>query len=186
MRRLRRRAALGLTLLLTLSACARDPVLVDGEWHSERAGFRIGVPAAAVGNPDDPDPPAQWERFDLDGALLAYRRDARETLSLQARCGRPVAEPAIMARQLLIGIPERTLREGGPREIAGRSGWLQTFDARLDGRMVRIKTMTLVSGGCAYDLVLVAEGDSEPAERVFDAWVDTFALTRGDVAEGTP
>ena len=91
-----------------------------------------------------------------------------------------------MARQLLIGIPERTLREGGPREIAGRSGWLQTFDARLDGRMVRIKTMTLVSGDCAYDLVLVAEGDSEPAERVFDAWVDSFVLTRGDVAGGTP
>ena len=36
---------------------------------------------------------------------------------------------------------------------------------------MRIKTVTLVAGDCAYDLLLVAEGDSAPAERGFDAWV---------------
>lgn len=186
MSRLRRRAALGLTLLLSLPACARDPVLANGEWYSERAGFRIGEPPAIPATETGAQAEARWERFDLEGALLAYRRDERETLSLQARCGRPVTSAAIMARQLVIGIPERTLREGGPHEVAGQSGWLQTFDARLEGRTVRIKTITLVAGGCAYDLVLVAEGDFAPAERAFDAWVASFALTRGEPAGGVP
>lgn len=165
-----------------LPMCARDPVLVDGEWHSARAGFRIGVPGTLADSAGETSA-GEWERFDLDGALLAYRRDGRETLSLQARCGRPVTEPAIMARHLVIGIPDRTLREGGPHEIAGRSGWLQSFDARLDGRTLRIRTLTLVSGDCAYDLLLVAGGDGAAAERVFDAWADSFALT-GDPRVG--
>jgi hypothetical protein len=160
----------GLTLLLA-AACARDPVLENGVWHSRRAGFRIGEPAAAAGAD------GRWEQFDLEGAALAYRRGKLETMSLQARCGRPVASPAVMARHLVVGIPERTLREGGPREIAGRSGWLQIFDARLEGRSVRIETLTLVAEGCAYDLLLVTEGDFEPAERCFDAWAASFALT---------
>src|SRR5262245_36390713 len=140
MRRLRRRAALGLTLLLTSpGACAHDPEFANGEWHSARTGFRIGVPGATAVSAGETST-GEWKRFDLDGALLAYRRGGLENMSLQARCGRPVTEAAIMARHLVIGIPERTLREGGPREIAGRTGWLQTLDARLDGRTVRIKT----------------------------------------------
>ena len=190
MSRLRRRAALGLTLLLSWTACARDPVWKDGEWVSERKGFRIGVPPALPAAESEPDADASrdvpWQRFRLEGAVLAYRRDDRETLSLQARCGRPVTSPALMARHLVIGIPERVLREGGPREIAGRSGWLQSFDARLDGRTVRIKTLTLVAGDCAYDLLLVAEGDHAPAERAFDAWAASFELTRDAGAEGAP
>jgi hypothetical protein len=192
MSRLRRRAALGLTLLLSWTACARDPVWRDGEWVSERKGFRIGVPppipAAEAGAGPDAEAPRDvpWQRFRLEGAVLAYRRDERETLSLQARCGRPVTSPALMARHLVIGIPERVLREGGPRELAGHPAWLQSFDARLEGRTVRIKTLTLVAHGCAYDLLLVAEGDSAPAERAFDAWTATFALTRDPSAQAAP
>jgi hypothetical protein len=193
---LRRRAACGLSLLLLLPACAGDPVFEHGEWHSARTGFRIGVPAAVqaaeIGVPAavqaaDAGPGSDgWERFDLEGAVLAYRRGKRETMSVQARCGRPVTSPALMARHLVIGIPERTLREGGPREVAGRPAWLQTFDARLEGRTVRIKTLTLVAGACAYDLLLVAEGDFAPAERSFDAWVESFALTRAEPAGAAP
>jgi hypothetical protein len=171
MSRLRCRAAFGLTLLL-LAACAHDPVLENGVWHSQRAGFSIGEPAASTGSE------ASWERFDLEGAALAYRRGKLETMSLQARCGRPVASPAIMARHLMVGIPERTLREAGPRAIAGQSGWLQTFDARLEQGTLHIKTLTLVAAGCAYDLLLVSKGEFEPAERSFDAWVASFSLTQ--------
>ncbi len=163
------RAVLGLTLLLVLMpACARDLVAENGGWRSISRGYRIGAPGAG------------WERFDLEGAALAFRHGGSETISLQARCGRPVASPAIMARHLMIGIPERTLRLAGPAPVAGRSGWTQTFDARLEGRMVRIQTVTLVNSGCAYDFMLVAAGAPEPAQRVFEAWVEGFSLA--DVA----
>jgi len=185
MSRLRCRAALGLTLLL-LPACARDWVRENGVWRSTRAGFRIAEPAA-VGGPDAVGGPgARWERFDLEGAALAFRRGKLETMSLQTRCGRPVASPAILAGHLVIGIPERTLRQAGSLLVAGQSGWTQTFDARLENRTVRLKTVTLVAAGCAYDLMLVSKGEFEPAERAFDAWVDSFALNDGASAGGAP
>jgi len=173
MSRLRCRAALGLTLLL-LPACARDLVAENGGWRSTQEGYRIGEPGAG------------WERFDLEGAALAFRHGGSETMSLQARCGRPVASPAIMARHLMIGIPERTLRQAGPVLVGGRSGWAQTFDARLEGRTVRIQTLTLVTSGCAYDFLVVAAGDPEPARQVFEAWVESFSLAEIDSAGATP
>jgi len=173
MRRLRCRAALGLTLLL-LPACARDLVAENGGWRSTREGYRIGAPG--------PD----WKRFDLEGAALAFRRGGSETISLQTRCGRPVAEPAIMARHLMIGIPERTLRQAGPASVAGRPAWTQTFDARLEGRTVRIETLTLVASGCAYDFLVVAAGDPEPAQRDFEAWVGSFSLAAVEPTGAAP
>jgi len=172
MSRLRCRAVLALTLLLP--ACARDLVAENGRWRSTRGGYSIGAPGGG------------WERFDLEGASLALRRGGSETMSLQARCGRPVASPAIMARHLLIGIPERTLRQAGPVSVAGRSGWAQTFDARLEGRTVRIQTVTLVSAGCAYDFLAVAAGDPEPTQRAFESWVESFSLPELEAAGRAP
>jgi hypothetical protein len=164
---------MGFALLLLL-ACARDLVAERGGWRSTREGFWIGSPGAG------------WERFELEGADVAFRQGGTETMSLQARCGRPVASPQIMARHLMIGIPERTLRQSGPYPVGGRSGWMQTFDARVDGRMVRIQTVTLVTAACAYDFLVVAAGDSEPAQRAFEAWVEGFSLTGVDTAGRAP
>ncbi len=159
---------------LLLLACARDLVAERGGWRSAREGFWIGNPGSG------------WERFDLEGADLAFRRSGTETISLQARCGRPVTSPQIMARHLMIGIPERTLRQAGPYLVGGRSGWTQTFDARVDGRTVRIQTVTLVTTACAYDFLVVAAGDPEPAQRTFQAWVEGFSLTEVDTAGRAP
>jgi hypothetical protein len=91
-----------------------------------------------------------------------------------------------MARHLMIGIPERTLRQAGPVLVAGHSGWTQTFDARLEGRTVRIQTVTLVTPSCAYDLMLVAAGDPDTAQRAFEAWVGGFAVAEVDTAGRAP
>jgi hypothetical protein len=163
---------MGVALLLL--ACARDLVAERGGWRSPREGFWIGNPGAG------------WERFELEGADLAFRQRGSETMSLQARCGRPVASPQIMARHLMIGIPERTLRQAGPYRVADRSGWMQTFDARVEGRTVRIQTVTLVTPACAYDFLVVAAGDPEPAHRAFEAWVEGFSLTEVDTAGRAP
>jgi hypothetical protein len=171
-RRLACRTALGVTLLL--AGCARDLVAERGGWRSPREGFWIG-------NPD-----AGWQRFHLEGADLAFRQGGNASMSLQARCDHLVTSPAIMARHLMIGIPERTLRQAGPFLVAGRSGWTQTFDARLEGRTVRIQTVTLVTAGCSYDLILVAAGDPEPAQRAFEAWVEGFTVSEVDTAGRAP
>jgi hypothetical protein len=173
MGRLRRRAVLGLTLLW-LPACARDLVAENGGWRSLRDGYWIGSPGP------------EWRRVELDGAALAFRQGDQGSLSLQARCGRPLADPAILARQLVIGIPERTLREAAPSSVAGLPAWTQTFDARLDGRTLRTKSVTLVAGACAYDLVLVAGEDFGPSERSFDAWVRSFSPPGVASAGGSP
>ena len=167
------RAALGLALLLP-SACVRDLVAEAGGWRSTRDGYRIGEPGEG------------WERFDLEGAALAFRHGKSETISLQTRCGRPVASPEIMARHLMIGIPERTLRQAGPFQVAGRSGWTQIWDARLEERTVRVQTVTLVTTDCAYDFLVVAAGEPEMAQRDFVAWVESFALAGADTAGRAP
>ncbi|HEY8153031.1 MAG TPA: hypothetical protein VII72_02770 [Myxococcota bacterium] len=156
------------------AACARDLVAENGGWRSTRDGYRIGAPGQG------------WERFDLEGAALAFRRGGSETLSLQTRCGRPVSTPAIMARHLMIGIPERTLRQAGPASLVGLPAWSQIFDARLDGRTVRIQTLTLVAAGCAYDFLVVAAGDPEPAQRDFEAWLGSFSLAAVGAAGQAP
>lgn len=166
------RAALGLTLLL--AACARDLVAENGGWRSTRGGYWIEAPG--------PD----WQRFELEGAALAFRRGGTETLSLQTRCGRSLSTPQIMARHLMIGIPERTLRQAGPAQVAGHAAWTQTFDARLEGRTVRVQTVTLLAAGCAYDFLMVASGETEPVARVFESWVESFKIPEVDTVGRTP
>ena len=112
----------------------------------------------------------------LEGAALAFRRPGREFLGLQSRCGRPVAEPVFMARHLLFGLPERTLVEAGPTQVDGRDAWTQTFDTVQGDVSVRVKTVTLVAGGCCFDLILMSPGAFAPAEQAFDAWWRSFRL----------
>jgi hypothetical protein len=164
-----------LVLALLLSACARDLVSEPGGFHSASRGYRIGVPQGE-----------SWRRVDLEGAALAFRRGDDEMVSLQARCDRPVTTPALMARHLVIGIPERVLRETGPAVVAGRPAWTQTFDARVDASALRVKTVTLVADGCAYDFVLVAGPSYDAAEQSFDAWVGGFSLDDVDTAGTAP
>jgi hypothetical protein len=112
----------------------------------------------------------------VEGATLAFRRAGPDTISLVSRCGQPVASPQIMARHLVIGIPDRTDVASGPIEIAGRSGWAQTFDTRRDDVEVRVKTVSLVAGDCSFDWVLASAGGFDAAERAFDAWWQSLAL----------
>ncbi len=137
----------------------------DGYRHRSH-DVRIGRPGGAG---------SDWEEIDVEDAALAFRRQGA-TVTFLSRCGRPVAEAQMMARHLVIGMPERTLVAAGPLEVAGRGGWTQTLELDRDGVAVRLKTVTLVVADCTFDWVLVSTGAFEPAEAAFDAWWGSFQL----------
>jgi len=157
-----------LSLLWLGLACASSHLVATG------AGYRNTQQNYSIGAPGGPGPP--WQRTHIDGAWIAFRRPGPQTISMQSRCGRPVAHPAIMARSLLLGVRERDLLQAGPVVVAGRTGWSQTFDTRTDGVVVRVKTVTVVIERCTYDWMLAAVGEFGAVERVFDAWWGTFHL----------
>jgi hypothetical protein len=166
-------ASAGCRLLLGLIAgwlatgCASDLVRTEDGYQHRRHRYTVGVPGV---------PGPAWEEIEIEGAWIAFRRPGPQTLSLQSRCGRPVAHPAVMARSLVLGIRDRRLRQAGPIVVAGRNGWSQTFDTASEGVVLRVKTVTVVIDGCTFDWTLAAIGDFAAAERAFDAWWGTFRL----------
>ncbi len=161
---------LGLALNL---GCASDFVAIDG-------GFRHSAHGYSLGLPNGPGPP--WRRVEVEDQM-AFRRPGPQTISVQSRCGQPLTAPPILARHLLIGVPDRTLRAAGPDEVDGRSAWTQTVDVAGG---VRLKTVTTVMDDCVVDWILAAPADANfaPAERAFDRWRETFRLEGRSSAEG--
>jgi len=162
MRGPRRRVGVGLLALAWIGVGCAGPIVETTD------GFRHRKHEYRIAAPDGPGP--AWQRVDLEGADLAFRRPGPGTISMQSRCGRPVAMPQLMARHLLIGVPERELVAAGPVQVDGLSGWGQTFDTVSRGVKVRLKTVTLVVRGCTFDWVLAAAGSFDSAEAAFDAW----------------
>jgi hypothetical protein len=138
------------------------------------AGYRHRQHDYAIAAPDGSGP--AWERVEVEGATLAFRRAGPDTISLVSRCGQPVAAPQIMARHLVIGVPDRTEVASGPIQVAGRSGWVQRFDVTHGGLVVRVKTISLVADGCSFDWMLASSGGFEAAESAFDAWWQSLRL----------
>ncbi len=157
-------AVLGLPLVL---GCASSPVAIEaGRLVQLRHGFSVAIPER---------PP--WEPISVDAADAAFRTEGSARMSLQSRCGRPVAAPQIMARHLVIGLPERRLRQSGPVSVGDWPGWFQIFDTLHGGAAVRVKTVTLVAGRCTFDWILSAREGFEAAEPSFDAWWRSFEFT---------
>jgi hypothetical protein len=163
----RRRWALALLALWLAAGCASHIARTEYGYRNTRHRYSIGVPR---------DHGAPWERTEIDNAWIAFRRPGPQLLSMQSRCGRPVADPAVMARTLVVGVRGRSLRQAGPVVVAGRRGWSQTFDIRSDGVAERFKMVTVVIDGCTYDWTLGVVGEFAAAERGFDAWWGSFRL----------
>jgi hypothetical protein len=85
-----------------------------------------------------------------------------------------------MARHLVIGLPERTLRQAGPVAVGNWPGWTQTFDTLQEGTTVRVKTVTLTTNHCAIDWILTAAEGFEAAEPSFDRWWSSFRVDPED------
>lgn len=155
-------------------ACASDVVLVgvgpNASLRHKSLGYSIAHPGASSRN---------WERIEVDGADLSYRgapagEFARASISLISQCGRPMARPELLARQLLIGTSERSVEAAGPIDVNGSAGWFQIFETRLDGVSVRVKTVTVVESDCSFDFVLTAPSLPAALEAAFDRWWRSF------------
>jgi len=161
----------GVLLVPALWSCtAKSPLVpIDGGFRNPRHGYTLGVPPAG-------DPP--WQREQIEGSLLAFHRDGSVRMSFSSRCGEPLTRPELLARHLRIGIPDHVVREAGPVEAGGLTGWQQVFDADAKNGAVRVKTVTFAANGCALDWVLIAREASgfEQAEGDFDAWWQTLAV----------
>ena len=156
-----------LAILLVGTGCAGGIARTNEGYRPRGHGYTIAAPNG---------PGAPWKRVDVDGARLTFRPPGPESLSLLSRCGRPVAAPQLMARHLLIGLGEREFVSSAPLEVAGHSGWSQVFETTREGVRVRVKTVTLVVGRCAFDWVLASAGSFETAEAAFDAWWESSRL----------
>jgi hypothetical protein len=154
-------------LLVALAAGCVGPVQYTGNRYEHRDhGYSVPAPGGAEG---------AWQRFEVEGATLAFRDPQADSMVVKSRCGRPVAGAQIMARHLLIGLPERDIVEARPVSIAGRSGWLQVIDTSNAGGRVRLKTVTLVAHACSFDLLLASSAARfARLEPAFDAWWQGF------------
>jgi hypothetical protein len=160
------RAALAggaLGTLLALGCAGSDLVVEAGRLRHVREGYSV---ALLTQRP--------WTPVTIKGTELAYRGMGAVLMSFQARCGRPQARPQIMARNLVIGLPARQLRQAGPVTVGEWQGWSQVFDTLDHGVAVRVKTVTIVAGRCTFDWVLSARDDFEEAALAFDAWWQSF------------
>lgn len=168
-------AVLGCGSKLTRFEAGTRPGLGAHYLHEERQ-YRILDPAA--GNQ------SRWQPAQVPGADLAFRsRDGSSSMSLVAECSRKAADPMILARHLVIGVPERNLRQAGPALVDGVRAWSQTFDTDLEGVAVRVKTVTAATPRCSYDWILVASGSFDALEREFDTWWRSFQYGE-DAASG--
>lgn len=161
----------GVLLVAFLAAgCARGPTreLDDGRILHRKLDYSIEAPQFG----DD----TSWHRIGLDGADLAWYSDDGRSMSLASSCKKTRAEPYFLARRLLTGVPRDDVLSAYPILHRGDPGWAQTVVTGTGREAVRVKTVTVVNGGCIFDWVLVtpAQADHEASAGIFDAWWPSF------------
>ena len=120
----------------------------DGQsYHADDVAFRIG----AV--------PSSWQRLDVEGARLAFRDPATDTIiSVSARCGRDSDDVplAALTRHLFIQFTERNVIDQRTFQLDGREAMRTELQAKLDGVPRRFRVVVLKKNGCVYDMSEIA------------------------------
>jgi len=156
----------------------------DGRLRHRELGYRIDLP----GDPES----ASWERVDVEGADVAWALQEGAAaahggtqISLSSSCRKTAAKAAVLARQLALGTQQGEQFASEPVALGATEGWSHTFEAVEEGVALRVKTVTLMSGGCVYDWVLVTPASDAfvRTEPVFDAWWRSFEPPRAPAPE---
>lgn len=150
------------------------------------SGFKHGIYTQPEVGYSIPDPnrlaPAQaeseakaWSRTSIRGADLAYHGPHDAYMALSSHCDEDETRPALLARQLLVGLEKRKRLSAEEFEFAGGQAFRQSIQS-LDesGEALRTRTVTLVRGGCVVDWVMVVPGSVPEVEETFDRWWQAF------------
>jgi hypothetical protein len=155
-----------LSTVLLVSGCAVQRI-ENGVYHSPK-GYRLAVPAA-------PWTPVNEGPADLE---LRHRVEpARMAVSAVCEGRAPRRATGVLARQLLIGLRDRTVIERGTMEVAGHPADRVVLDGRLEDtkERVRIETVVMNNERCVYDFMYVAPAGVFEALRLdFARLVDGF------------
>ncbi|MCP5045456.1 MAG: hypothetical protein GY944_30880 [bacterium] len=163
--------------------CASTAVTGKGYRDAEH-GYSLPHPASAQG--------VAWQPVSVDDAAVAYRGPDAAYMALTSRCEQPEqVDPAVLARQLLVGIENRVRVESEAFEFAGGRAFAQVFEAGEGDDVLRTRTVTLVRGDCVIDWVLAVRAGNLAVEESFELWwrgfePDTAPETETGVAEAAP
>ncbi len=155
----RRGFAVGVLVCL---ACASTLTLEEGRWRHGRLGYSIDAPTPG------------WVPLEVDGVDLAFRGPGGSTRSLSSRCHTSLAEPKVLARHLVIGLPDRSRLGARAVLVDGRPGWLQRYEIRLDAVTRRLTSVTTVVRKCVIDFVLVEPDTAHGSAQEFERWWGSF------------
>jgi hypothetical protein len=139
--------------------------------HKTR-GYRIGMPRGASEE--------GWKRVNVEGADLVFVGADGSSMTLISRCRRERtrASPQLLARNLLIGSPERYIVAAAPTTLGVAPGWRQTVDIRTEeGVTVRLQSVSVKSGLCIFDWLLASPPDewsNAEVESQFEGWIESF------------
>jgi len=152
-------AALGI-----LVGCA-GPRLERGTYVVRGKGYRVGAPPG-------------WTRLESAADVALGRTEPGAGLMAHATCeGKPPARSvAILSRHLRFGLRDVVDLVETPVTLDGLPGSASRFRATLDGVPVAVRAVTVVGGGCVYDLVAVAAPERlEAAAEAFGQFTGGFA-----------
>lgn len=162
--------AIGLVSL----ACENGPVLrVDGRLEHSEHGYSIADPNSQSASG------IRWQPIELEHAEFAFTDGRGGSMTMLREC-RGAAAPALLARQLRIGIERSSdsVRDAHSVELHGDAGWTQTFAAAGEGRDLLLRSVTLSAKLCTYDWILVGAGEKE-RDASFDRWWTSFVRAGG-------
>jgi hypothetical protein len=148
--------------VLACLACASTLRLEEGRWRHGGLGYSVDAPAPG------------WVPLELDGADLAFRGPGGATRSLSSSCHTPLADAQVLARHLVIGLPERSRLEARGVRVDGRPGWLQRYEVTLDASTRRLTSVTTVVRECVIDFLLVEPDTAPGSAQEFELWWGSF------------
>jgi hypothetical protein len=123
--------------------------------------------------------PTPWQPLEVEGARLAYRDPATDTiLSISARCGRDADDVplAALTQHLFIQFTERKVVDQKAFTLDGREALRTELKAKLDGVPRRFRVVVLKKDGCVYDFSEIATAKANAqSDAVFESVVTGFA-----------
>jgi len=155
-----------LPAILLACGCAVKRI-EQGVYHSPK-GYRVTTPSP------------QWDPVVDSPADLELRpRSASAGMAVNAVCEERTTRLSsrVLARQLLVGVRDRSVIERGEVHVAGRPAVRAVVDGRVEGSKtkVRIETVVVKDERCVYDFLYVAPEATFAVTRPdFDRFVDSF------------